>query len=208
VARQSNVSILNLIFLLFVILLLLSGSVFWFDRLGLIDAKDSLYPITKFFGAEKRVVLEIPEEELTLEQARQDKSREGIMLQREELDKKEELLNQAEQEINQKIEELEQWEESLQDKEKSLTQAEKSYEDRRSNLEQNALYLTGMPPKAAVGILTKMADQEVIDHFRMVEEIARREGNVSVVSYWISLMDETRAAGLQQKMALKPGLNP
>jgi flagellar protein FlbB len=65
-----------------------------------------------------------------------------------------------------------------------------------------------MPPERAVGIITAMDDQAAIDVLRMTEEIARREGTTSIVSYWLSLLPPERAAELQRKMTARPpGLN-
>ena len=61
-----------------------------------------------------------------------------------------------------------------------------------------------MQPAAAVNILVAMDDQTVIDVFRKVEEIARRNGTSSMGSYWLSLMPSERAAEIQRKMLSKP----
>jgi flagellar protein FlbB len=78
------------------------------------------------------------------------------------------------------------------------------YENRRANIEQNARYLTGMPPADAVKILEASDDQTVIDVLRAVEEIAAKTGEASVVSYWLSLLPADRSATLQRKMNAKP----
>jgi flagellar protein FlbB len=81
----------------------------------------------------------------------------------------------------------------------------KAFENRRVNLVQNAKYLVGMPPVSARDILGKMEDQDVIDIFRIVEDEAKKAGEESMVSYWLSIMPADRAATLQRKMARKPG---
>ena len=86
-----------------------------------------------------------------------------------------------------------------------LSDREKAIENRRVNLQQNSEYLLGMPPKSAVPILLKMDDMEIIDIFRITEEKAKTTGELSVVSYWLSLMPADRAAALQRKMARKAG---
>jgi flagellar protein FlbB len=77
-------------------------------------------------------------------------------------------------------------------------------ENKDKNVEQNARYLTGMPPQNAVGIIAKLDDQDAIDVLRKTEEIAKAEGTVSIVSFWFSLMEPGRAAELQRKMASRP----
>ena len=92
----------------------------------------------------------------------------------------------------------------IQEQQISLNNQLKEYENRRANIEQNARYLTGMPPKEAVNILLSMDDQLVIDILRMVDELASRSGEASIVSFWMSLMPAERSAAIQRKMAIKP----
>jgi flagellar protein FlbB len=89
----------------------------------------------------------------------------------------------------------------LEAKQKALNDARKAIEDRRVNLEQNATYLTSMPPANAIAILAKQDDQYVIDTFRTVEAQAKKLGADSLVPIWLSLMPADRAATLQRKMA-------
>jgi flagellar protein FlbB len=93
---------------------------------------------------------------------------------------------------------------TLDERENSFKQMAERYENRRANVEQNAMYLNGMPPADAVKILVASDDQTVIDILRAVEEIAARTGEASVVSYWLSLMPAERSATLQRKMNAKP----
>ncbi len=62
-----------------------------------------------------------------------------------------------------------------------------------------------MPPGDAVAILGNMDDQAVNDLFRVTEEIAQAEGEMSLVAYWLSLMPPERAAALKRKMIARPG---
>jgi flagellar protein FlbB len=105
--------------------------------------------------------------------------------------------------------EMEQRQKSLDERENSFNALLEETDNKDRNVEQNARYLTGMPPERAVEIITRMDDQDAIDVFRKTEEIAQAEGTSSIVSYWLSLMAETaegaaRAAELQRKMAGRP----
>ena len=95
---------------------------------------------------------------------------------------------------------LAQKEKSLNDREKSLNERVATYENRSTNLERIAGQMTGMPPAAAVERLVRMDDQDVIDIFRAVDQLAARSGQESIVPYWLSLMPADRAATLQRKM--------
>ncbi|MDR1900286.1 MAG: flagellar protein FlbB, partial [Treponema sp.] len=112
-------------------------------------------------------------------------------------------------EIEQMAQEMEQRQKSLDERENSFNALLEETDNKDRNVEQNARYLTGMPPERAVEIITRMDDQDAIDVFRKTEEIAQAEGTSSIVSYWLSLMAETaegaaRAAELQRKMAGRP----
>jgi flagellar protein FlbB len=109
-------------------------------------------------------------------------------------------------EIVQMAQEVEERQNALDDRENSLKATAADAENKDRNVEQNARYLTGMPPQNAVGIIAALDDQDAIDVLRKTEEIARAEGTTSVVAYWFSLMDPVRAAELQRKMAGRPNL--
>ena len=64
--------------------------------------------------------------------------------------------------------------------------------------------MNGMRPESAVANLLEMDDQDIIDVLRATEEIAKKEGKTSLVSYWFSFMPPARAAQIQRKMANKP----
>jgi flagellar protein FlbB len=104
----------------------------------------------------------------------------------------------------QMAQEIEEQKKALEEMENSIRAGLADAENKDRNVEQNARYLTGMPPQNAVGILAALDDQDAIDVLRKTEEIARAEGTASVVSYWLSLMEPARAAELQRKMAGRP----
>jgi flagellar protein FlbB len=145
-----------------------------------------------------------PESLLLLDAERLGKFKEALELQAEDMLKAEESIKAKEQDINQKAAELEEQRKALQDQEKSFNERVRLYDNKRANVEQNARYLSGMPPTQAVAILLKMDDQDMIDHLRMVELLAKAAGEESVVAYWLSLMPSERAAVIQRKMAVKP----
>jgi len=100
--------------------------------------------------------------------------------------------------------ELEERQKALDERENSLKAKATDAENKDRNIEENARILNGMPPERAVGIMSAMDDQDVIDVLRKTEELARAAGSTSLVPYWLSLMDPKRAAELQRKMAGRP----
>ena len=191
-----------LILLLLVAVIALGGLV-WFDYLGLIDARETLAPVLRLArGREVEIDAEDP---LLLERERMAKQIEALALRAEELDSRQRQLADREAELTQKIEQLAGREQALDDREKVFIERLEAFDNRRVNLRQNAEYLVGMRPENAVKILLEMEDQYMIDLFRVTEEQAQAEGELSLVAYWLSLMPPERAATLQRKMARKPG---
>ncbi|MFQ3619998.1 MAG: flagellar protein FlbB [Spirochaetales bacterium] len=193
----------RIIVLVLLILVLTVGGALWFDYLGVLSIKETAAPILRMVGLQPPAKLPEAEASYLLEMERLEKLKESLDLQTEELRRFEDSLKEKEKEINQKLAELEEQRKALQDQEKSFNQRVRSFENKRANLEQNARYLTGMPPAQAVAILLKMEDQDMIDHLRMVEELAKSAGEESIVSFWLSQMPPERAATIKRKMTLR-----
>ncbi len=191
----------RIIFLILLIAFLVVFGLFWFDFLGLIEINDLLSPIFELFGIKKVNPLENPEDPLLLDRERLSKQLEALQLRSEELDKREETVIEQEDEIAQIIEELQERENSFDSKEKSFNERQNVFENRRVNLEQTARNLVGMPPDDAIEIFNEMEnDMDVIDIFRITEELAQAAGEQSLVAYWLSLLPPERGAELTRKM--------
>jgi len=195
----------RVIVLILLIIVLVLGGVVWFDYLGVIDAKAYLSPAYRLLGFAPRTQQNLPPDEaISLDGERLAVRLEALELRSLEQDKREETIVRREGEIEQMAQELEERQKAIDEREKSFNVKVEQFENRRVNVEQNARYLTGMPPEKAVGIIAAMDDQDAIDVFRMTEEIAKQEGKASIVSYWLSLLPSQRSAELQRKMAGKP----
>ena len=194
----------------FVMLLLVAvmaiGGLIWFDYLGLIEAKH-IPPISWVYGwffaddvrSDQRI-----DEDIDLDAERYAMRLEHLDLRKREMEQKEREIDNINNEIEQKAQELESRQKELDDRENSLKAQVEDAENKERNIEQNARYLTGMPPDQAVARISGMEDQDIIDVFRKTEELARAEGRMSLVSVWLSRMDPARAAELLRKMALRP----
>ena len=194
------------IVLLLLIIALGLGGLVWFDYLGILDLKSTMSPVYRLFGVQSRTKALIPANSPSLlEDERMAKRMDSLVVRSEDLDKREADLGKKDAEVLQKVQELEDRSKSLDDREKSFNEKVKQYDNRRVNIDQNARYLVGMPPKSAVAILIGMDDQLMIDTLRAVEEQAKAAGTDSIVSYWLSLMPADRSSTIQRKMAAKPG---
>jgi flagellar protein FlbB len=201
----------RVIVLLLLIVILAGGGLVWFDYLNVIDAKTLLAPLYRFIGREGRTqgAQETEEELLNMDAERLAVRLEALELRDQELGKREQDIQNRQGEIEQMAQELAERQKAQDDRENSFNALVQEAETKERNVEQNARYLVGMLPARAVGIIAAMDDQDAIDVFRKVEQIAQAEGTTSIVSYWLSLMAENaegaaRAAELQRKMAGRP----
>jgi len=195
----------RIIVLLLLIAVLVAGGVVWFDYLTIIDAKTVLAPLYKFIGREGRSQPKTaPDDIINLDAERLYVRLEALELKDMEMDNRQQEMDRLHGEIEQMAQELEERQKALEDLENSLRALTLDAENKDRNIEGIARNLTGMPPERAVGILSEMEDQGVIDVLRKTEEIARVEGTSSIVPYWLSLMEPARAADLQRKMAGRP----
>lgn len=193
------------IVLLILILILAIGGLVWFDYLGILDLKSSFGPLYRVMGVKTQEPGAISAESPVLfDEERMAKRLESLQTRSEELDSREADINKQNTEVQQKVQQLDDRSASLDDREKSFNEKAKEYENRKANVEQNAVYLTSMPPAKAVEILKDMDDQMVIDILRAVDAKAKATGDTSIVSFWLSLLPPDRSAAIQRKMAARP----
>jgi flagellar protein FlbB len=200
------------IFLLLLIGILAVGGIMWFDFLNVIDAKTVLAPLYKyiperFVPGEGRTGTTRdmdPDQILDLDNERLAVRLEALELLNMEMDTRQRDLDNQYGLMVQMAQELDEQKKALDEMENTLTAKARDAENKDRNVEQNARYLTGMPPQSAVGIIAMLDDQDAIDVLRKTEEIARAEGTTSIVSFWFSLMEPAKAAELQRKMAGRP----
>jgi len=195
----------RVIVLLLLVAVLAAGGIVWFDYLNVIDAKAVLSPLSRYIGLQGRSQPKTTEEEyLNLDAERLAVRLEALNLRNMEVDTRQKDLDSRYGEIEQMAQELEERQKALDERENSLRAQAVDAENKDRNIEENARILNGMPPERAVGIMSAMDDQDVIDVLRKSEELAKAAGSTSLVPYWLSLMDPKRAAELQRKMAGRP----
>ncbi len=195
----------RVVVMLIMILALAIGGLFWFDYLGIVDAKAFFAPALRLAGLRTRTGEALPSDSPTLlDDERFAKQLGAVEAMRQELSERERQAEERQAAVEAMAQEIDDRARELDEREISFKQMAERYENRRANVEQNARYLTGMPPADAVRILAASDDQTVIDVLRAVEELAAKSGEASVVAYWLSLLPAERSATLQRKMNEKP----
>ncbi|GAB6089859.1 periplasmic-type flagellar collar protein FlbB [Spirochaeta dissipatitropha] len=197
-----GVKILGLLFLIVVFLI---GGSLWFDYLGIIDAGSFYAPVFRLFGLAARGDAIPADDPGLLDNLRLGKEREALDLREQELIQRRQDLSEEQERLQQIEAELSEREAMLEEREKTFNQTLSRYDNRRENLIQNAMDLNNMRPENAVGILRSYDDQLLIDTLRIAEELAREQGEMSLVSVWLSQLPPERAADIQRKMAMRPG---
>ena len=201
---SSGAGIAKIFFLIILIIVLVIGGLLWVDFLGLINARDSLAPLLRMVNIDVPEAVEQPDDIYLLDKERLDKQIEALDLREADLLSREENILLGEAELKELAAQLEEQKKSLDEKEKSLNEALKMYDNKRANLEQNALYLSGMEPAKAVAIMNEMQKTELVDVLRTSERLSRESGTASLVAFWLSLMDPDRASEIQSMMVIKP----
>jgi flagellar protein FlbB len=200
----------RVIVLLLLVAVLAAGSIIWFDYLNVIDAKTVLAPLYRFIGREGRSQPKVtPEEFLNLDAERLMVRLDALELERMELNNRRQELDVKDGQIEQMAQELEERQKALDERENSLKAMLADVENKGRNIETVARNLTNMQPERAVGIISAMDDQDVLDVLRKTEELAQAAGTTSLVPYWLQLMAGTpegaaRAAELNRKMVSRP----
>jgi len=196
--------------LLLLVLVLAAGSIIWFDYLNVIDAKTVLAPLYRFIGREGRTQPKTePDADLNLDLERLITRLEALELEKMELEKTRQELVARDGEIEQKAQELEEQRKAVEEQANSLKAQIADAENKEKNIETVARNLTNMQPERAVGILSAMDDQDVLDVLRKAEELAQTAGTASLVPFWLQLMAATpegaaRAAELNRKLVGRP----
>jgi len=197
----------SILLIILIIILVLFG-LLWFDFLGVIPAKKLFAPFFKLVGLTPQTSTTVTsiegEGEADLDDDRYAKRLEALEIRSQELDQLETDLRSSESSNAQIAQELEDRAAELDEREKTFNAEVEKYRSYWSNIEQIVQNLEGMQPAKAVAILAEMDDQMIVDVFRRAEEDAAAAGTSSLVAYWLSLMEPTRAAVINRKLVNKP----
>jgi flagellar protein FlbB len=190
------VSLRIIVLLLVIVFLVILGFVV-LSGLGVFDTRGFLTPVYQLLGISSPTQLDTKDPLLLVHQ-REKKNQDALDLREQELDLKEKDLSARETQTSEKEAILSDKEKSLTDTEKSLKEDTKNLDDRRRRLEQKSLQFRSMPPENAVKIMNEMDVEEVVEVFRVTEELAARDNEQSIVPYWESLMPPEKAAQIDR----------
>ncbi len=199
-------SLSKVIFLILLIFALILGGLYWFDYLRIIDYRKLMGPFENYLPAFLRRGEEVEEDPHLLEREFLGKKEQvleakvrGLELQAQELNDKQLLLIERETKLSEEAKRLE-------DEKKVLSEKQREYDNYRENIKKQAEYFVSMPPEAAVERLSKMDDLLVIDILRQIDRNAEETGTLSIVPYYLSLMDPEKAVSVQRKMTKIGGI--
>nr|WP_267510534.1 flagellar protein [Borreliella bavariensis] len=188
--------------MLFLIVVLFFFVLFFIDFLGMYNTKRYFpeFVRTKFLG-ETSLVFD-HNSNIILDEARLVKEREAIDIKNQQIEKLKEDLKFKEDSLNKLEFELKQKQKDLDLKQKVIDDIINKYNDEEANILQAAVYLMNMPPEDAVKRLEDLNPELAISYMRKIEELSKKEGRLSIVPYWLSLMDSKKAAVLIRKMSV------
>lgn len=192
-------NLIKIIFLLLLILVIMFGGIFWFDHLGLINYRRIIKPYDKYLPSFMKRG-EPAEDLLLLEKEFLNKREEIMRVQIKELELKEQELETRELALKEKETKLKEDMTNVEEEKKVLSEKLREYDNYRDNIKKQAEYFTNMPPPAAVERLSQFDDLLAIDILRQIDKTAEEAGRMSVVPYFLSLMDPEKAATIQRKM--------
>jgi len=198
-------NLIKVIFLVVVIIAITLGGIYWFDYLGIVDYNRLIQPVQKHLPAFMRRGEAVTDDQLLLD-------KEFIRKQQEMMDERERELGLARADLETRDLALKELEAKLGEEAKRLEEEKKvlsekigAYDNYKDNVRKQAQYFTSMPPKAAVDRLAKLDELLAIDILRQIDRTAEEQGRVSIVPYFLSLMDPEKAASIQRKMTKMGG---
>jgi flagellar protein FlbB len=193
-------TILKVFFLLLLIIVIILGGIYWFDHLGLIDYKKIIGPLGQYLPSFMQRGEVVQDDPYLLERELLNKQEEVLTARYDELETRTSELEQKELELKEIESKLTEESKRLDEEKKVLSEKQSEYDNYRENIAKQAEYFTSMPPGAAVERLAQLDDLLVIDILRQIDRTAEEEGRLSVVPYFLSLMDPKKAAEIQRKM--------
>ncbi|UCB47010.1 MAG: hypothetical protein JSV25_06225 [Spirochaetota bacterium] len=193
-------TVLKVFFLLLLLIAIILGGIYWFDHLGLLNYRRVIGPLEQYLPSFMQRGEEVIDDPFLLERELLSKQEEVLTARYDELEILVSDLEQKELELKEIEAKLTEEMKRLEEEKKVLSEKLSEYDNYRENIVTQAEYFTGMPPDAAVERLAQLDDLLVIDILRQIDRTAEEEGRLSVVPYFLSLMDPKKAAGIQRKM--------
>ena len=194
-------NLLKMLFLILLIIVLILGGIFWFDRLDLLDYKRVMGPFSQYLPSFlQRGEQLLEDDEFLLERASIEKTEQRLVDVERDLEKRERELEDQKLLLSEQEAKLSEEAKRLEEQEKVLSEAQRQYDNYKDNVRKQAEYFVSMPPQEAVERLQKLEDLLIVDILREMDRNAEEAGTQSIVPYFLSLMDAERAASVQRKM--------
>lgn len=197
--------IIQSVFLLLSFLVFILLGWYWLERVNVLKT-DLIVPlVTKFSTRNNNDVqeIEISQDTLLLDSLRLEKKEEQLRIMQLDLSRQAQTLDNKTYLLEQEATIIENTKQQLTEQQNNINQISKQFENKNERVMQVAKSLINMPPQNAVDILVVFDDELLLDILATVNQLAEESGNASVVPYWLSLMDATRAGEVQKKLVYK-----
>ena len=192
----------RLINLIFINIFLIASGFLWLDYLGLINFSQDIFPIIAKVPGLDYLLPKRSEDPFLLAKEEQKKLEYVKQKEWQKKKEKEKQLEEKEITVNEKTKWIKEQQDKLKEKEKEIDGKYIEKETYKEKVGQQAVYLVGMRPEDAVERLSNMNDLLIIDILEAIEKKAQEEGQQSIVSYYLSLMEHDKASVIQRKMTV------
>lgn len=187
----------RILVLLFGNIALITIAIMIFDTLGIIDYRSFVYENIPFARQLLEQKLEDPK---LIEKESLLRYKEELDYLKQSLDSREKQILEKEKEIMAKEAELQQRMTSIEELQRSLEQQQRIFRNYDEKITKIATYINSLPPEDAARILENMEDNTIVDVLLKIDEIAQREGTISISSFLLSKLPPDRAARISEKI--------
>lgn len=190
----------RLINLILLNMFLIASGFLWLDYLGFINFRQDIFPTLAKIPGFKFILPRRMEDPYLFAKEEYKKQELVRKFQWEKLKGKENELNELKMKLEEKESSLKEMQNRLTEKEKEIDKKYQDKETYESKVKKQAVYFVSMRPEDAVKRLSKMEDLLIIDILKAIDKQAGEEGKQSIVPYFLSLMDSSKASVIQRKM--------
>jgi hypothetical protein len=146
------------------------------------------------------------EDPYLLEREELSKEKERVNLKEEQVVNREKEILAKEVESKKKLDAVLEREKQLDKKQQILEDRDKQYLDKKKNIREQAVKLYNMPPVAAVTLIEKQSESDIVDILREIDAYSTETGKSSTSPYLMTLFtNKDKAANVLRKLKYSAG---